>query len=381
MEEEMKKQKLPRGLTVRGNSIIATFALCDGAIARRAVGVAGVTSTQECQRRRLEFVRQVDLGTYESPKPRPERVKEVTCANLWDAYKRDCQNREKRVDRLETAWRHLELPFGQKAAAAVRTGDLVEYTAERRAAKITNGTINRELAVLKAAFRYGARSEMISRIPMFPRRLKEARPRQGFVEDKQYKVLAANARDLWLRTFLALGYNFGLRKGELLALRVRDVDLLDGRLTVETSKNGEGRRIALTQETKTLLAECVRGKQPDDFVLTRQDGGRVAQPRKDWYNLCVASGLGKLDEDGGYEGLQMHDLRRSAVRRLVRRGVPERVCMAISGHKTRSVFDRYNITSERDLENAARLIERDGQPSVPVAGTDTKTDTSVFAHT
>jgi len=379
MEEKMKKQKLPRGLRVRRSSIIASFALRDGAIARRAVGIVGVTSTQECQRRRLEFVRQVDLGTYEPPKPRPERVKETTCADLWDAYKRDCQNREKRVDRLETAWTHLGRPFGQKPAAAVKTQDMVEYTASRRAAKITNGTVNRELAVLKAAFRYGARSEMISRIPMFPKRLKEAKPRQGFVEDEQYKVLAKNCRTSWLRTFLALGYDFGLRKGEMLALRVRNVDLLEGWLTVEISKNGEGRRIRLTRETLALLTECVRGKQPDDFVLSRKDGGRVAQPRKDWYSLCVASGLGKLDEDGGYVGLQMHDLRRSAVRRLVRRGVPEKVCMAISGHKTRSVFDRYNITNERDLENAAKLIEHDGQASVPVKS-DTKTDTSVFAH-
>jgi hypothetical protein len=49
-----------------------------------------------------------------------------------------------------------------------------------------------ELAVLKAAFRYGARSEMITRIPMFPKRLKESKPRQGFVEEPQYELLASN---------------------------------------------------------------------------------------------------------------------------------------------------------------------------------------------
>jgi integrase len=79
----------------------------------------------------------------------------------------------------------------------------------------------------------------------------------------------------------------------MLGLRVRNVDLLGGWLMVETSKNGEGRKVALTRETSALLRECVRGKQPDDFVLTRQDGGRVAQPQKDWYNLCVRCGLGK----------------------------------------------------------------------------------------
>jgi integrase len=203
-------------------------------------------------------------------------------------------------------------------------------------------------------------------------------PRKGFVEDKEYTLLAKHATDLWLRTFIAIGFSFGWRKSEMLGLRVSNVDLLEGWLEIGDSKNGEGRKAKLTHELQTLLAECIRAKSPDDFLLTRPDGSRIAQTRKDWYSLCCRCGLGKLDEKGRYSGLQMHDLRRSAVRRMIRRGVPEKVAMLISGHKTRSIFDRYNIGNERDLEQAAELLESPRQ--VPEVENRHTTDTSSFAH-
>jgi len=85
--------------------------------------------------------------------------------------------------------------------------------------------------------------------------------------------------------------------------------------------------------------------------------------RKEWVTACAAAGLGTLTEVEGrpydpvYSGLTWHDLRRSAVRNLVNAGVPERVAMSISGHKTRSVFDRYHIVNAGDVTNAMQAVE------------------------
>ena len=134
------------------------------------------------------------------------------------------------------------------------------------------------------------------------------------------------------------------------------------RLNAGETKNGEGRVIPLgdelleTLKSQLHLRNTTVPKCPLVFfriIKTKENPVPRWLPigdfRKVWESACAKSGLA---------GRIFHDLRRSAVRNLVRSGVQERVAMRISGHKTRSVFDRYNIVSELDLTDAVRKLQK-----------------------
>jgi integrase len=92
---------------------------------------------------------------------------------------------------------------------------------------------------------------------------------------------------------------------------------------------------------------------PESPWVFSRAGVQIEDLRGGWAAACKAAGL--VDAAGEPNKL-FHDLRRTGVRNLIRAGVPERVAMTISGHKTRAVFDRYNIVSESDLKDAARRL-------------------------
>jgi integrase len=291
---------------------------------------------------------EIGAGVFLGPSAEKLRVSELA-EDMFRDYRVNCH---KSLQFNEWRWhKHLKLVFGPMRAVDVTTDLVNKYIEARQTEGAENGTINRELAALKRMFSLAYRStpRKVFQTPAFPK-LRENPPRRGFVEERQYRQLSKKCPQLWLRVMLALGYSFGFRKSEILHLRIRQVDLLNRTLTLDpgTTKNSDGRIVKLTSETFELLRQCVFSKSAEGFVITRQDGQPVRDFRAAWSKLTVAARL---------PGLLFHDLRRSAVRNMVRRGVPEVVAMRISGHRTRSVFDRYNIVNESDLADAARRIE------------------------
>jgi integrase len=94
-----------------------------------------------------------------------------------------------------------------------------------------------------------------------------------------------------------------------------------------------------------------RGQKYPQLEYVFHDGTdqRLKTFYKAWASACTRA---KLD------GQLFHDLRRSAVRNMIRAGIPDNIAMAISGHKTRHVFDRYNITTEKDLADAGATLSQ-----------------------
>ena len=261
-------------------------------------------------------------------------------------------DRTRAVLDLKGRWKHLEPDFGHRQARKITTEDIEAYQKKRKMKEnAASATVNREVGALKRAYRLGMRRTppLVAQVPYFPM-LRENNVRSGFVEDAAFQRLAEAARgELWLRRFLQLGYSYGWRCGELLGLSVRQVDLLHRtiRLNRGETKNGDGRLVTMTAEVAELLTACVVGKEPEDYVLTRRNGNRIADFRGIWK---------KIAKEAGTPDLIPHDLRSSAANNLRRRGASESAIMAIGGWRTASMFRRYTVINDADIAQAVGLL-------------------------
>jgi len=268
-------------------------------------------------------------------------------------------------DVREVGWRTIHLtPFFKGLRASQITGPVIaRYIEHRQAEGASNGSIVRECGVLRKMLRLGYENDKVSRLPVI-HLPKEANPRSGFFERDTFEAIRRHLA-LDLQVAVTIAYTYGWRtQSEVLTLMLSQVDLVAGTLRLEpgTTKNDDGRLVYLTPELKTLLADQVArvhalSKEMAKVIpflfphldsTHRPRGTQKKDFRDAWDRACIAAGHAKQIR---------HDFRRTGVRNMVNAGIPERVAMSISGHKTRAIFDRYHIVSPADLQAAAAKID------------------------
>lgn len=264
---------------------------------------------------------------------------------LVERYKEEGKATPKNLSTIKAA----RAAFGNKTKLS--ENDIESYISRRLKAGRRPATINRPLEALKRAYKI---AEVAS--PKIRHLSEKGNERKGFFSVQELESVVLNLPDD-LQDFTRFCFVTAWRKGEAASLRWSDIE--DGivRLRPENSKNGEARQIVIDGDLVQIIerrramraVNTAAGTVLCEYVFHRGDGAPIKEFRKSWARACAEAGVpGKL----------FHDLRRSGVRDMIRGGVSQTVAMKISGHKTASMFRRYNITSEDDLRAAMLSLQR-----------------------
>jgi integrase len=273
-------------------------------------------------------------------------------------------NGRRSLENLERMFEKHIIPFlGEARASTITTVDIRRYITKRQEEragrhgdrKTSNAQINRELTAIKRAFSLADQAGKVLTKPHIPM-LKENNVRTGFFDREKFEAVRAKLTED-VQPLVAFAYITGWRiRSEVRFLQWPQVDLKAGivRLEPGTTKNDEARICPFTRELRAVLegqkarADALKKRGIICPWVFHRSGKPIKEFRRTWISACKAAGV---------PGRIPHDFRRTAVRNLVRAGVPERVAMQMTGHKTRSVFERYNIVSEGDLFAAASKLD------------------------
>jgi len=326
----------------------------------------GTTDKAEAKKRLKQLIQDCE----EANVLRPEKSVPSIAALLNEVE----QHYERHARRnLRNAVRHiatLKAFFKGRSAAELDRQRINRFVDKRRAEGYANGSINRELSVLQLGYRLAVKDRRITAdlMPHFEL-LPEAAPRKGFFEPEEYQALLQHLPS-YLQGVLTFGYWVGLRREEALGLRWHQVDLVNRQVELERTKNGEDRVVVMGTELYTMFTKQWEDRwEGCDFVF-HKGPQRIPQSLSwHWNRAAVKAGIGRwveVEVKGKKklvcQGRLYHDLRRTAARNMIRSGTPQSVAMRITGHKSPSMFARYNVVDTRDLKAAMiRLEEYENQ--------------------
>jgi integrase len=247
----------------------------------------------------------------------------------------------------------LDKFFGGWRANEITVTSLKRFRADALKDGLSDARANRYMATLRVMFNQAVKDELITEKPAYFPTTTEPNEARGYIyiKDEWYAPMRKALKEP-LRSAFTLAYHVGVRVEEMLRIRWSDVDLKKRIVTIhsDVAKTGVHRLVPL----------------PSDFALEPGEPDALVFPlgnyRWRWYKACVAAGTGRWEkpEKGRrrYVGLTMRHTRHTASRNMDDAGMEKARIKAITGHKTDSMFYRYNIGLEGDVEMARRTIER-----------------------
>jgi integrase len=286
----------------------------------------------------------------------PAEVEQLTVKTVLENYKKDLVGRGKKsLSSVKSRVQRLTDALGHRRAIDLRTPDIDGYRHDRLSAGLNRATIDREVEVLRAAFRLALKREQVTKLPYFEF-FNLDNIRQGFYEPEQTEKIIGKLPEV-LAEVVRFASLAGWRISEILSLEWSSVDLRAGVIRLVTTKNGRPRTLALTGELLRLIERrwkareyrASSGPALSAFVFHRRCGRPISYSsyRKAFVQACKKAEV---------VGRSTHDFRRTVARDLRRLGIDESTCMSVTGHGTNAMFRRYAgiIDPSEQVEALAR---------------------------
>jgi integrase len=296
----------------------------------------------EKKARKLLQARIKAVGTPKFVEPKDQRY---TLADMLDKIKLHYAKKGNRsFKNVSYCWPHIENGFPFQRVVDIDKDAIERYQAARTKAGAAPATVNRETAYLKSGFKLlGLASPVVAQLP-------EDNVRQGFMRVAEFTSLLAEITDSNVRDIIEFLYNSGWRSSEPRAMQWSwlDLDSWTVRLPAEYSKNKRPRILPLEDTLRDIIKRRIKLRDIACPYVFHRAGKPIKSFRKAFQAAAKAI---------GQPGLVPHDMRRSAIRNFRKAGLSESDGMKLTGHKTRAVYDRYDIIDEEDSRQAMRRAQ------------------------
>ncbi len=255
--------------------------------------------------------------------------------------------------RIEMKLRQFNEVYGDKIVRNIKLTDLENYQIKRKKEGVSDSTVDQDMAIVKTMIIKAFDNDLVSgdTLKVF-KKLKRLLKKGADVRDRilspsEFDALMENSPK-YMQPVIAAGYYAGMRKSEILTLTWDKVDLETRfiHLYAEDTKDSEDRDAPICNELFEILKDIPRAIH-DNHVFLR-DGEPIKYFDKALKAACKKAGIvhGRFKKGG----FVFHDLRHTFNTNMRKAGVPESVIMAITGHATRSMFDRYNTIDHEDMK-------------------------------